>query len=794
MLDVVVQRRVASTSRRTITRPRAGACAPDRRRGDAAFIQAYTRARQALTPALRGRARSSGLALDDAAVIAAAHKLINRLLFAAYCERPAVARLPQGVVAGLLTRARDDPDERGPWRALQEFFQRLAQGRSQAWPRWRAGVAGELYTHDPILDVLELPRRALYPDGAGGPLDFVTSSLPRERCVERLGAALERSLHELPDRARAVRGRGRAPASRRQRRGVYYTPRAIADYLVRGALSELLATADAPLRTLETLTLLDPACGAGALLCRAYERLHEARAALLDRAGAPRPSEPATRVGERLFGLDIMPSAVEFARLALRMHMAERSYSASALAARVRAGDSLRDGPPAPVDIVLCNPPWGAERSGWGDAALRARFPPCGDEKDSYALFLIRGYELLRPGGVLAYITPNSWLTVRGYASLRRWFLERFELRQLVNVWRVFPGVNHDACVVIARKRDAPSAAPSDPRPAMIASLARRGSPSAKRQQLATRQFTTRFTAAPAEWLRARDCRYETQYRPALRSALDTIAARGRPLASLCEITVGIQVYHRRKLSPDEIARRVFHADHRVDARWHPYVTGSQVQRYCTRPRPGAYLMYSDRLCDKRPLAHYGAPRILIQQMFWGRLAAALQEPPAPLLYLNTLFSCSAASVPLGMILAVLNSRLASAAYERWANRLFGEKFPKLSKLDLARFPMPRCDRALARRLHLAALELRAAWAALAATEGPQGQERDALVQRRWSAIETLERRVEDGVQDAYQIDDQLRVELLERAPAIALEDALRSRGRAKPSVRGRASSSSASR
>ena len=51
------------------------------------------------------------------------------------------------------------------------------------------------------------------------------------------------------------------------------------------------------------------------------------------------------------------------------------------------------------------------------------------------------------------------------------------------------------------------------------------------------------------------------------------------------------------------------------------------------------WLLYSDRLCDKRELAHYSQPRILVQQIFWQRMSAFMQEPTAPYLYLNTLFA-----------------------------------------------------------------------------------------------------------------------------------------------------------
>src|SRR5207249_2438341 len=95
-------------------------------------------------------------------------------------------------------------------------------------------------------------------------------------------------------------------------------------------------------------------------------------------------------------------------------------------------------------DIVLSNPPWGANLPGWSDDEVHSHFPSCGSEKDSYAIFTIRSHELLRPGGILAFVMPNSWLTTAGYEPFRRWLLDTFDILEIINVWKVFIDVNHD--------------------------------------------------------------------------------------------------------------------------------------------------------------------------------------------------------------------------------------------------------------------------------------------------------------------------------------------------------------
>jgi len=137
------------------------------------------------------------------------------------------------------------------------------------------------------------------------------------------------------------------------------------------------------------------------------------------------------------------------------------------------------------------------------------------------------------------------------------------------------------------------------------------------------------------------------------------------------------------------------------------------VQRYVARSSENKWLLYSDRLCDKRELDHYSKPRILVQQIFWQRMSAFMQEPTEPYLYLNTLFAVYDPTIPLASILAILNSRFVSASYERHANRLFGDKFPKVNKADLAAVPVPRLTRILKASLSQNATSLQRLWGEL---------------------------------------------------------------------------------
>ena len=155
----------------------------------------------------------------------------------------------------------------------------------------------------------------------------------------------------------------------RQASGSYYTPHALVEHVTAEALARGLAgteagedvvrralggeaiggSSGAALRERAIgLALLDPACGSGAFLVHALERL----AALLARLGDPRPT-PALRravLARSIFGVDVNPTAVWLCELRLWLSVVIEDDDAAAvpplpnLDRHVRVGDALAGG------------------------------------------------------------------------------------------------------------------------------------------------------------------------------------------------------------------------------------------------------------------------------------------------------------------------------------------------------------------------------------------------------------------------------------------------------------------
>ena len=197
-------------------------------------------------------------------------------------------------------------------------------------------------------------------------------------------------------------------AEHRHREGVHYTPAPVAR-----RLAELTIGAD------RAATVCDPAVGGGAFLLAAAEHL------LTLGVG------PGEIVSERLFGIDIDPVAAAVSRVALELWAAARGVEATVPDGHVVCADTLQAGATAfagegTFDVVLGNPPFQSQlgastaRSASTSAALRERWSvDAGPYADTAAWFVLAGLEMVAPGGVVAFVEPQSLLVAADAAPIR---------------------------------------------------------------------------------------------------------------------------------------------------------------------------------------------------------------------------------------------------------------------------------------------------------------------------------------------------------------------------------------
>lgn len=169
-------------------------------------------------------------------------------------------------------------------------------------------------------------------------------------------------------------------------------------------------------RDLTRLTLLEPACGHGAFVVAAVERLLDA---------AARVGRPHDELTGAVCAFDIDPDHVALTRAAVVAVLTERGVSAASACALAAAwiieGDFLFARLPYPFDVVVGNPPYVRieQLAPALQAEYRRRYPTLYDRADLYVAFIERGLHLLGASGVLCFICADRWVLNRYGAPLR---------------------------------------------------------------------------------------------------------------------------------------------------------------------------------------------------------------------------------------------------------------------------------------------------------------------------------------------------------------------------------------
>lgn len=265
----------------------------------------------------------------------------------------------------------------------------------------------------------ERTSRRVSPSGPSTNVETWTNPL-------ELGAAYE-SLLMLRPRIVGNELRLAAPTKagghERKKRGAYYSPAWLVGLVLDAALDPIFARMSES-RLLD-FRVLDPSCGSGHFLVAAAGRIAARLATIRGKDAADeRDRVDACRC---VVGMDTDPVAVDVCRAAIWMMGGDETTS------QIIMADGLLDAPPGTqgsdersVDVVVGNPPFlnRLERrtavTGGKAAGLKEVF---GDAARAYtdlsALFLLRAVRLVRNGGRVAMIQPQSLLSSRDAEGVR---------------------------------------------------------------------------------------------------------------------------------------------------------------------------------------------------------------------------------------------------------------------------------------------------------------------------------------------------------------------------------------
>lgn len=194
------------------------------------------------------------------------------------------------------------------------------------------------------------------------------------------------------------------PKEVRSKYGVFYTPPAI--------VHRLLDKAEEAGIDWSTASVLDPGCGGGAFLAPVAGRIADA-------IGNNKKEKIIDHISMKLRGIEIDPFAAWLSQIFLELMIVEKcDIQDQSIPVVVEIKDTLAKRPQEPgYDLIIGNPPYGKtklskeqreffKRSLYGHANL-------------YGLFTDQALYHARKGGLVAYVTPTSFLSGQYFKQLR---------------------------------------------------------------------------------------------------------------------------------------------------------------------------------------------------------------------------------------------------------------------------------------------------------------------------------------------------------------------------------------
>lgn len=194
------------------------------------------------------------------------------------------------------------------------------------------------------------------------------------------------------------------PSSLRSSLGAYYTPPPL--------VSRLLDLAEKAGFNFSTGSAIDPACGGGAFLAPVAMRM-------IKRMPKASASWTLKRIAKRLRGIEIDPFAAWMSSVILEASILPLCIEAKRrLPDLVTVGDALKTLDIGKFDLVIGNPPYG--RTSLSPEMRETYARSLYGHANFYGLFTDLALRLSKDGGVVAYLTPTSFLGGQYFKSLRK--------------------------------------------------------------------------------------------------------------------------------------------------------------------------------------------------------------------------------------------------------------------------------------------------------------------------------------------------------------------------------------
>jgi len=336
-------------------------------------------------------------------------------------------------------------------------------------------------------------------------------------------------------------------------------------------------------------------------------------------------------------------------------------------------------------DIIIANPPYGAEFSETESELYKYIFGTYAYRAESYVFFIEKGIKLLRTGGVLSYITPDTYLNLAFTQKLRSFLLKNTKLNEIFLLpASVFEAATVDTALLLVEKTTVQqSFYPTSVRVRLLNKQSRLESLSKVDHQ---------FFAHTADWYNSQS--FNIAAEPHELATLTHMEATSLQVSDIAVIFSGIKVYEEGKGKPSQtrsiVEQKPFTAKTQCDRSFLPFYDGKHIGRYTDLWQHNNWVKYGPWLAAPRNPKNYVGEKILIRKIVGDKLIATYIPDTS---YCNTLLFVlklsGVSNFTYKTLLGILNSRLIGWYYRKKFQICDQDTFPQIMIRDILQFPLP---------------------------------------------------------------------------------------------------------
>ena len=327
-------------------------------------------------------------------------------------------------------------------------------------------------------------------------------------------------------------------------------------------------------------------------------------------------------------------------------------------------------------DLVIGNPPYGIKFPASQKRSLSEFYPQAARVLDSYAIFILKGITLLRPGGVLAYIVPNTFCDLENGDEFRRHLLSSTSVQTIWQSGWVFSAAVVDTLVLLLD-----TSTPKASHEVLV--ITEKGR---------ERRSQAGFLALPLSKIDFRSTANVIDLKEQIRS-------KSRPLSSQFYVKAGVKMYELGKGEPPQtreiVDSKPYSRSGKVSASWKTLYRGADIAPFRISDA-GERVRYGPWLAAPRSPDLFSPPKILMRRTD-DRLRSCLDLTDSicvnscHVIKLHDLEQDALAKYHA--TLAVLNSRVCQWMFEAENPQMVGKTFAEIKVVYVERLPLPYIDR-----------------------------------------------------------------------------------------------------